>query len=130
MQAQADGNPDHYGIDYPTDEERVEDVLVENRNRCFYSGKTTWSHLLRLPFRYAPLLEGCPENIEGRPAVPSRVGRLQVVVSHTEWQNRPLSEGALTEPMQRAAGGVYQLPDEVVERADGFPAATTEFTRS
>ncbi|MDS0243174.1 MULTISPECIES: hypothetical protein [unclassified Haloferax] len=127
LQAQAGEDPDHYGIDYPTDEERIENVFVEDPNRCFYSGKTTRSHLLRLPFRYAPLLEGYPENAEALPAVPSRVGGFEVAVSHTEWSDRGLSEGQLEEPIEHVDTGVYQLPHDVAEQADGFPVEATSF---
>ncbi|WP_199708862.1 hypothetical protein [Haloferax sp. Atlit-10N] len=129
IQAQSGDNPDHYGIDYPTDEERVEDVLVADPNRCFYSGKTTRSHLLRLPFRYAPLLEEYPENAEALPAVPPRVAGFEVAVSHTEWSERSLSEGALEAPMERVEGGVYQLPSHVAKQADGFPVEATGFSQ-
>ncbi|SFL63359.1 hypothetical protein SAMN04487950_4426 [Halogranum rubrum] len=129
MQAQSGDDPDHYGIDYPTDEERVEDVLVADPNRCFYSGKTTRSHLLRLPFRYAPLLEDYPENAEALPAVPPQVAGFEVAVSHTEWSERSLSEGALEAPMERVEGGVYQLPTHVAKQADGFPVEAIGFSQ-
>lgn len=127
IQVQAGGDPDHYGIDYPTDEDRVDDVFVEDPNRCFYSGKTTRSHLLRLPFRYAPLLKDYPENVEALSAVPPRVDGFQVAVSHSEWQEHSLSEGALTEPMYRVEEGVFQLSDRIASQADGFPAETLGF---
>jgi hypothetical protein len=130
LQAQAGEDPDHYGIDYPSDEERVEDVCVENPNRCFYSGKTTRSHLLRLPFRYAPLLKGHPENAEALPAVPSRVGGFEVAVSHTKWSDRGLSEEELEAPMEHIDSGVYQLPRDVAEQADRFPAEATSFRQN
>ena len=127
IQAQSGDDPDHYGIDYPTDKERVEDVLVADPNRCFYSGKTTRSHLLRLPFRYAPLLEKYPENVEALPAVPPKIGGLQVAVSHTKWEEHGLSEGALTDSMTRVEEGVFQLPEVIASLADGFPAEALGF---
>jgi hypothetical protein len=127
LQAQDGGDPDHYGIDYPTDEERVKDILVEDPNRCFYSGKTTRSHHLRLPFRYVPLLEGYPENTESLPAVPPKIGGLEVAVSHTEWKEHSLSEGALEEPVDRIEDGIYQLPVDIAKHANGFPAEATSF---
>ena len=119
--AQEGGDPDHYGIDYPTDEQRFEDALVDEPNHCFYSGRTTRSHIIRLPFRYAPLLEGYPENVEELPAVPPRIRGLRVAVSHIEWQDRDLSEGSLTEPMNRLEEGVYQLTEDVAKQVNGFP---------
>lgn len=130
LQAQAGEDPDHYGIDYQTDEERIQDAFVKNPNRCFYSGKTTRSHHLRLPFRYAPLLDGYPENVEALPAVPPRIGGFKVAVSHTEWSNRELSENALEEPMEHVNEGVYQLSRDVAENADGFPVEATGFQQS
>lgn len=87
------------------------------------------SHLLRLPFRYAPLLEDYPENAEALPAVPPRVAGFEVAVSHTEWSERSLSEGALEAPMERVEGGVYQLPSHVTKQADGFPVEAIEFSQ-
>lgn len=130
LQAQAGEDPTHYGIDYPSDEKRVEKVCVENANRCFYSGKTTRSHLLRLPVRYAPLLSGYPENAEGLPAIPSRVGGFEVAVSHTEWSDRGISDGELEVTMGHIDSGVYQLASDVAQHAKGFPAAATSFNRT
>ena len=130
LQAQAGEDPDHYGIDYPSDEERVKDVCVKDPNRCVYSGQTTRSHLLRLPFRYAPLLKDYPENAEALPAVPPRVGGFEVAVSHTEWSDRGLSEGALEAPMEHVDSGVYQLTRDVAEQADGFPVEATSFRQN
>ena len=130
IQAQSGGDPDHYGIDYPTGEERIDDVCVEDPNRCFYTGKTTRSHLLRLPFRYAPLLEDYPENAEALPAVPPRVGGFQVAVSYSEWQERDLNDGVLTEPMERVEEGVFKLPNDIAAQADGFPVDALAFLRS
>lgn len=130
LQAQAGEDPDHYGIDYPSDEERVEDVCVKDPNRCVYSGQTTRSHLLRLPFRYAPLLEDYPENAEALPAVPPRVGGFEVAVSHTEWSDRGLSEGALEAPMEHIDSGVYQLTRDVAEQAEGFSVEATSFRQN
>lgn len=129
IQAQSADDPDHYGIDYPTDEERVEDVLVADPNRCFYSRKTSRSHLLRLPFRYTPLLEGYPENAETLPAVPPLVAGFEVAVSHTGWSERLLPKGTLEAPMERVEGGVYQLPSHVAQQADGFPVEAIRFSQ-
>ena len=83
--------------------------------------------MLRLPFRYAPLLKDHPENAEALPAVPSRVGGFEVAVSHTEWSDRGLSEGALEEPMEHIDTGVYQLLRDIAEQAEGFPVEATGF---
>lgn len=122
LQAQSGEDPDHHSIDYPSDEERIQAVCVEDANRCFYSGNTTRSHSLRLPFRYAPIFEGYPENAELLPAVPPRINWFEVAVSHTEWSDHELSAGVLEAPMEHVDDGVYQLQHDIAERADGFPA--------
>ncbi len=53
-----------------------------------------------------------------------------IAVSHTEWQERNLSDGTLTEPMERVKEGVFQLPDTIAAQADGFPAEALEFVRN
>lgn len=96
----------------------------------FLLRKDSADHLLRLPFRYAPLLDGYPENVEALPAVPPRIGGFQVAVSHTESSTRSLSEGVLEKSMERVDDGVYQLPSNIAEQAEGFPAEATGFTSS
>ncbi len=112
----------HRGTDGTSDDVRVTGALRGTADRCLVSGRPTSSHPVELPFRYAPLLAGYPTTFRDVPAVPSRVGGLRAVLSHSAWTEHDLEEAAFESPLEREAPGEYRLSPAVVAAVRGGPA--------
>lgn len=112
----------HRGTDGTSDDDRVAATLRGAADRCLVSGRPTSSHPVALPLRYGPLLSGYPTAFREVPAVPSRVGGLRAVVSHSAWEDLDLDESAFEAPVERAASGEYRLSPAVAAAVRGAPA--------
>lgn len=112
----------HRGTDGTSDDVRVTGKLRGTADRCLVSGRPTSSHPVELPFRYAPLLAGYPATFRDVPAVPSRVGGLRAVLSHSAWTEHDLEERAFESPLEREGAGQYRLSPSVAAAVRGAPA--------
>ncbi len=99
----------------PDDNEHVERAFAEQPERCLLTGKRTQSHVVDIPYRYGPLLDGFPTTYQGVPCVPSDISSIVGVISHSAWQEHDVADDLFTEPIQRTAEGEYTLDEEDVE---------------
>jgi hypothetical protein len=112
----------HRGTDGTSDDVRVAGKLRGSADRCLVSGRPTSSHPVALPFRYSPLLAGYPATFRDVPAVPSRVGGLRAVLSHSAWSEHDLEEAAFEAGLDRESPGEYRLSAAVTAAVRDAPA--------
>lgn len=105
-----------------SDEEALEQLRHREPENCLLSGSPTQSHEMRVPFRYAPLLDDYPESYQEMPAVPQTIEGFEAVISHSAWTDYGLSEETFDQRIEREEEGRYVLPEVVVELIDGRPA--------
>lgn len=106
----------------PSDDEALGALFADAADRCAFSGKPTRSHLVELPYRYLPALDGAPETARGVPRLPTTVDSLVAAVSHAEWTERDLDDVAFDAPVERVDAGRYRLDDRVWSLASAMDA--------
>lgn len=105
-----------------SDDEVLAAAFADEPNRCVRTGKETRSHLVALPYRYAPLLSGIRRTRGGVVRFPPTVERLVGAVSHTAWEERDLANVDFEASVERVEPGRYRLAPDVVDAVAGADA--------
>lgn len=112
-----------------SDDDVVETVFADEPDRCILSGRPTSGHRIELPYRYVPTLEGCRRTPRGVPRIPSTIGSLIGVVSHTEWEANDLDAVEFDAALERLDPGTWTLDEDVLRAVGGANAANFAFER-
>lgn len=119
----------HAGSGSPTgagptlsDDDVLGATFADEPERCVLTGVETSSHVVTLPYRYAPLLSGARRTRAGVPRFPSTVRALEGVVSHEAWTEDELEPVDFDAPIERVEAGRYRLAPPVVGAVAGADA--------
>lgn len=92
-----------------SDDDVLTALFADEPTRCVLTGKQTRSHEIRVPYRYAPLLDGIRYTDAGVVRFPTIVSGLAGAVSHAAWTDRDLDDVDFGAPLERDAPGRYSL---------------------
>lgn len=114
----------HAGSGSPTraalsDDDVLTAALADDPERCVFTGATTSSHRVTLPYRYTPLLSGARRTDPGIVRFPSTVRSLEGLVSHAAWDEHDLGGVAFEAPVERDGPGEYRLATDVADAVAG-----------
>lgn len=112
-----------------SDDDVVETLFADEPDRCILSGRPTSGHRVELPYRYVPELDGCKRTPRGVPRIPSTIGSLVGVVSHTEWEAHDLEAVEFDAALERLDPGTWTLNEDVLRAVGGANAANFAFER-
>lgn len=112
-----------------SDDDALGAHFVDTPERCPFTGRPTSSHSLHLPYRYVPVLSGCPRSDAGTIRFPSTVDALVGAVSHTAWEDRDLVAVDSRAPVDRLGPGRYALDEAVAAAVAGGSSAAFAHTR-
>lgn len=117
----------HAGLGSPTgaalsDNDILADTYSDEPTRCVYRAVETSSHLIELPYRYAPLLSAAKRTQRGVPRFPSTVRGLRGVVSEEAWEEHDLDDVDFAALIERPGTGEYQLAEDVADAVAGTDA--------
>lgn len=112
-----------------SDDDVLGALFADEPDRCILTGRPTTSHLLEVPYRYFPILDGSKRTERGVPRVPSTVGSLVGVVSHTAWKDHGLEPVDVRAPLDRVEAGTWVLEDDVVRVLEGADASNFTLER-
>lgn len=110
------GSPTTTGL---SDDDVLAAAFADELRRCVFTGKTTSSHHVELPYRYAPLLSGARRTDPGVPRFPSTVRGLAGAVSHAAWDEHALEAVEFSAPVERDGPGEYRLAADVSDAVAG-----------
>ena len=105
-----------------SDDEVLDIVFADEPNQCVLSGKQTRSHLIAVPYRYAPLLSTIRRTRRSVVRFPSTIETLIGSVCHDAWVEYGLEDVNFEESIERVDSGRYRLPRDVVDAVAGADA--------
>lgn len=105
-----------------SDDEVLEIAFADGPNRCVLTGTKTNSHLIAVPYRYAPLLSTIRRTSRSVVRFPSTIETLVGAVSHDAWEEQRLGDLDFGAPLERVEPGRYRLPRDVVDAVAGADA--------
>ena len=105
-----------------SDDEVLDIVFADEPSRCVLSGTQTRSHLIAVPYRYAPLLSTIRRTRRSVVRFPSTIETLVGAVSHDAWEEYGLEDVDFEESVERVDPGRYRLPRDVVDAVAGADA--------
>lgn len=113
---------DQTGQPIRTDHDRIDATLPDDPDTCLFEAKTTRSHEVAIPFRYAPLFDEFPTNRHNVPCIPETVKSLVGAVSHSAWEDHDLTDGTFSGSIERVEPGEYALDEETAAIVEGMSA--------